>query len=232
MRRAIFMLLGCSCLVWSLTAQSKPVPHPSQILFQVAVEQWVKTTSARVVVAINATATQSELVKIRQEMKQNLQQLAKGEWHISSFNRNRDSAGLERIYAQAEARLPESVWGNLYARAEKISRPGAKYRVSQIQFRPNLVEVEAVRGQLRDKIYTRVNAELKTLKQQYPQQCYEVKDINFVFSPRQALAAGIRSAKMLGRAQAEFAVAALAVSKKLQLQATVSLGSYCTQQKD
>lgn len=229
MRQLVKMLLGCTVLGWSLICQAQMMPPPppqSKVYLNLAVEQWVKTKTARVVVSINATASRGQLAKIRGEFLKNLNTVAKADWHFTSFNRSRDSSGLERIYAQAETRLPEHLLGGLYSGVERVSAPGSKYRIITIEFRPSLQEVEAVRHEVRAKIYDRVNEELNKLNAAYPKQHYFVRDINFVpaMSGRvmqRQFARSTKSDAVMMEAGAPQGAGAIAVSQKVTMHALV-----------
>lgn len=228
MRRLVLVLLGCSVLGWSLIAQAQMMPPPprSTVYFQLAKEQWVKTKTARVVISINATASRGRLAKIRGELMSNLNRIAKSDWHFTSFNRSRDSSGLERIYAQAETRMPEHLLGGLYSGAESVSQPGSKYQISQIEFRPSLQEVEVVRHELRDEIYKSVYEELDRLNKRYPKQHYYVSDINFVPEisqrvMRRAYGRAMKADMMMEAGVQQSAPGAVTVSQKINMQVMV-----------
>lgn len=154
------VLLGFFCYL-PLAYASAGQPVLDQIVYQVSAEQWVKTSSAEVIIAINATAKQQGLAAVRQQMMTRLNRIAKADWHITSFNRSQDSSGLERITVQAEARLPENQLANLRSAAQAVSQPGANYQVSRINFKPTLAEVEQARASVRNTLYQQIITSIK-----------------------------------------------------------------------
>lgn len=150
------------------------------IRYHVSAEQWVTTNSANVMVSINATLDKQGLEKARQQILLNLQQIAKGEWHITRFDRSQDSSGLERLSVDAEARLPQTALSDLRDTAKKVSKPGATYTISQIDFTPSLAEVEQTREKLRNQLYDQAKGELARVNGVYPEQHFKLRSLNFV----------------------------------------------------
>ncbi len=79
--------------------------------------------------------------------------LAKADWRLTSFNRSEDQTGLERWSATFEARLPETDLNGLAETAKKISKAGMQLTIADIDFSPTLEEMETARAGLRTQVY-------------------------------------------------------------------------------
>lgn len=228
--RKIFTQRGvlAALMLVSSVVNATPKGHMplDRIVFQVADEAWVSTKSAEVIASVNATLDKAGLAKVRQQMLDNLQHIAKAQWHITSFNRSQDSSGLERISVMAQARVPEQQLGHVRQQANKVSRPGATYRVIDIQFTPTLEEVQQTRSTLREDLYRKVNAEVERLNKVFPEQNYSVHNINFtgmVFG--RSREGGNQAYRMKAMAMQAQAAPALSVSNKVTEQARVVIAA-------
>ena len=150
------------------------------VVFHVAAKQWVSTQTALLSVNINATLTNADLVKARADVMERLAKIAVGEWHLTQFDRSQDSSGLEKLYVQAQVRVPQSNLTNIYQSAKSVSKPGASYEVGTVEFTPSLAEVEHIREQLREQLYQQARDELVRLNKVYTGQNYTLN--NLVFS--------------------------------------------------
>lgn len=201
-----------------------------KIIFQVSAEQWVQTTSANVIVQINATLGNQGLAAVRLDVLNNLNTIAKGEWHITQFDRSQDNSGLERLNITAEARLNENQLANLRDIARKVSKPGTQYTIQDIQFTPDMASLETARATLRQTLYNKIKEETTKVNQIYAPQQFNVYNIDFIgYMTIQALQEqkGDRmemSAAVMNRA-AMPATLNLAVGNRLQLTATVMLAA-------
>lgn len=119
-------------------------------------------------------------MKARADIMDSLNKIAKGEWHLVQFDRSQDSSGLEKLYVQAQARVDQSALTNIYQNAKSVSKPGAKYEISGVEFKPSLEETQVVRAKIREQIYQQVNDEIDRMNKAYPKQNYSVS--NLVFS--------------------------------------------------
>lgn len=212
----------------ALSAHGKAHSDINKVIYRVSGEQWVTTDTVNVLVGINATLDKAGLSKARHEIMGNLQKIANGTWHITRFDRSQDSSGLERLSVQAEARLAQDGLSNLRDNAKKVTHPGTKYRISQIDFTPSFQEVEKQRQTLRQQLYQQVKAEIARLNGVFPQQHYSLKRLNFVPGampmPR---AAESRRMKMSLMATAP----AIQVSNKIRMTALAVLSSQNTEKK-
>lgn len=173
--------LGFSALL--LISPLALASHTSAPLDKVAVSmtarQWVSTGTALVTVDINATLSNASLVKVRADIMNGLQKIAAGEWHVTAFNRSQDSSGLEKLFVEAEARIPESSLTNLYNNAKNLSKPGTSFSINAIEFRPGLEEMQKARMSLRERLYRDVQAETARLNSVYPDAHYTLNRLIF-----------------------------------------------------
>lgn len=151
-----------------------------KVLFQVSGKQWVTTQTALLNVNINVTLSKADLIKARADIMDSLNKIAKGEWHITEFDRSQDSSGLEKLYVQAQVRVDQAALTDIYQNAKTVSMPGAKYEINGVDFKPSMEEIQAVRAKIREKLYQQVNDEMTRMNKAYPTQMYSVSNLVFV----------------------------------------------------
>lgn len=190
----------------------------SQVMYQTSAEQWVTTDTVNIIVQINASLDKSGLEQARNQIMANLQQIAKGEWHITRFDRSQDSSGLESLDIEAQVRLPQSQLTDLRDSAKKVSQPGATYTINQIDFTPSLAEVEATREKLRNQLYLQAKAELARVNGIYPEQHFNLKLLNFTEGFRPL--AKVQALGMAEMAPTQAATPPIQVSNKVNMTVT------------
>ena len=126
----IFAALVFSFAASAMEASTQPELILDTVVFQVAAKQWVGTQTALLTVSINATLTNADLIKARKDIMDKLVKIAPGEWHLTQFDRSQDNSGLEKLYVQAEARIPQSSLTSVYQNAKSVSLPGASYNIA------------------------------------------------------------------------------------------------------
>lgn len=176
-----FVLVALS----AFSVHAQDVSHPGgmrpddRVMFDVASEDWVTTKTAHVTVTVEAAVTAGTAGTTRTEMTKTVNDLAKAEWRLTSFDRNQDQTGMERWSAAFEARLPENELSGLGETAKKLSKAGMQLTVGNIDFSPTLEETEAVRSALRAQIYKIANDQLTVLNGALPGRNYRIALINF-----------------------------------------------------
>ena len=150
-----------------------------RIFFQVSAKQWVTTQSALLGVNINVTLSSADLVKARADIMDSLNKIAKGDWHLLEFDRSQDSSGLEKLFVQAQVRVDQSALTDIYKNAKAESAPGAKYEISNVDFKPSLEETQAVYAKVREQLYQQINDEMARMNKAYPTQHYTVSNVIF-----------------------------------------------------
>jgi hypothetical protein len=174
---ALVGLLAC----FSQTAWADVIkPVLNQVMYQTSAEAWVSTQTAEVVISVNATLNENQLSKAHSDILNKLNTIAKADWHITQFNRTPNDSGLEQLLILAQTRLPETALSDLREQAKKLSQPGETFKIESIAYDPVLAETEAVRKQLRDEIYQKVQNEIIGLNKLYATQHYVVHAINFM----------------------------------------------------
>lgn len=212
------------------TLSPPPPPQPSlvldKIMFQTSAKQWVSTQSALLNVSIDATLNNADLVKARADIMSNLNKIAKGEWHLLSFDRSQDNSGLEKVNVQAQVRVNQAVLTNIYQNAKSVSIPGAQYTISGIDFKPSLDEVQTVQAAVRKQLYQQVNDELDRINKAYPKQNYTVSNLMFLDgdNPQPPIAYQAKTMNTM-MVQASVAPAPLSVSNEIVLTALVEVAS-------
>lgn len=162
----------------SAFAHNNPPPLDN-VSFTLTAQEWAKTTTAKVTVGIHAALNKIALAKMRTQIMDNLNKIAKGNWHITSFERSQDSSGLEKLYVEAEARINEADLTNVNNLAKDISESGINYKIINVDFTPSLDDIEKVKKSLREKIYNEARAEIATLNNVYPEQKYTLHNVRF-----------------------------------------------------
>lgn len=217
---ALFLLMGMSQLGY---AEAKPPPI-NQIQMQLTLEEWAKTSTAKVIVNVAAMLNQGGLATTQKTINNKLSRISsKGEWHITNFNRYKDSSGLERVNISAQARLPEAELPGLRSRANKISRPGEKFTIGAVDFTPSLADVERTRKALREKMYQQIGVELAKINKSYGTQKFFVHGVNFI-PGSQPVPMQKMQTRMFAAAEAAPAARALTISDKVVVNAVVTFG--------
>ena len=158
---------------------------------------------------------------VQADVVNKLKQLSdKGEWHVVSFNRQLDQSGLERVQISAQARLPQSELSGLRDKAKKISKPGETYTIDNVLFKPSDEEIQQANTSLRADLYHQAKNEIDALNIIYPNQKYYLYSIDFLSSP-----SPMPMANEMALARSASTAAPMAVGNKVQLQATVVIGS-------
>lgn len=178
MRLHLILLTALLLLICPPAYADDEKPDDS-VIFTLATEDWVTTQTARVTVGVEAAVTAATTGTARAEMQKAVNELAKGDWRLTSFNRSQDQTGLERWSAQFEARLPEAQLGGLDDSAKKASKPGMQVTVYSIDFSPTLQERQAVQNQLRTQLYQQANQQLTALNNALPGRNYRIAMVDF-----------------------------------------------------
>lgn len=164
-------------------------------------------------------------MKARADIMDSLNKIAKGEWHLVQFDRSQDSSGLEKLYVQAQARVDQSALTNIYQNAKSVSKPGAKYEISGVEFKPSLEETQVVRAKIREQLYQQVNDEIDRMNKAYPKQNYSVSNLVFFEGDNIPQQPRAYQAKEMNALVMAAAPAPLTVSNELILTAMVEAAS-------
>lgn len=194
-----------------------------KVAFQVSAKQWVTTQTALLTVTINATLSNSDLVKVRTDIMSNLAKIAQGEWHIIQFDRSQDSSGLEKLNVVAQVRMDQHNLTNVYLTAKSVSKPGANYQIGSIEFKPSLAETQLVRVQLRERLYQLVNDELIRINKVYNTQKFSLNSLVFLEDGAEIQTKVPQAREMMMVAGASNA--ALTLSNELMITAVVEVAS-------
>lgn len=226
--KKIISFVVLSIFGYSAIASTIPVEAIlDKVAFQVSAKDWVSTESALLKININATLNNADLVKARAEILENLNKITKGEWHLTQFDRSEDNSGLEKLFVMAEAKVPQADLTDVYTNAKNVSKPGATYEVSAIDFKPGLVEIEKVKANLRQMIYKKINDELAAVNASFNKQQYSLNRVVF-YENEEAFESRVPQGKMMMNTMvmaAARAPAPLAVSNEVILHAYVELAA-------
>ena len=151
MKKIICLFASIFLMTVMVTAKPLQAQKLDRVQMMLSAEKWVTTTTAKIEVTINATLTQTSLVQMRRQILQNLNTIAKGEWHIVQFNRRQGSSGLENLYVNATVRVAQVLLSGVYDLAKKVSKPGVQYKVTNIDFSPSFKDVKRVEKAVREE---------------------------------------------------------------------------------
>ena len=175
MKRFIFLLL----LGFAVVANAQTTPPINTVQFTLMAEQWSSTDTALVNVSVDAVLNKEGLAKMRTEIMDKLNRIAKAKWHIVTFDRSQDQSGLERLHVEAQARVNEADLTDVNANAKSVRKAGQTYRVGQIKFTPTLTEMEQTKAAVREKVYAQAKAEIANIDARFPNEQYFVRQIRF-----------------------------------------------------
>jgi len=222
-----FLLIFFMCLPLIAQAHNGGKGDYHKIAMHFTARDWVETKTALVSVNIDAALTNRGMLALRTDLLNNLKSIAPARWHLTGFDRSKDASGLERVKVRAQARIDENQLNDLRARAKKLSRPGAQYKIATIAFQPTLEDMAATRKVLRERLYTDIKAELATLNKVYPDQNYVIHKIKFQSSdlPTTRVKAAQQNYALRRGATKIKTTTSLAISKRLTMIATVVFGA-------
>lgn len=204
-------------------------PLLNKVSLQLSAEQWVTTKTALTSIVVNAAVSGQGIERIQNDVVQKLNQIAKADWHLISFDRQLDRSGLESIQITAQARLPQNELAGLRDKTKSISKPGETFTLDSVQFTPSDDEIRAANISLRSNIYSQAKAEIDALNKVYPDQKYYLHQIDLLVPPPVMPVARnmmVRfSAQNMPTADISAAAPNLSVGNKVQMQATVVLAA-------
>lgn len=204
----IALIAAVSIIFLSAPTHAEEMPRPDdRVIFDVAQEDWVTTKTARVSVNVEAAVSDKTAGTMRADMTKTVNDLSKGDWRLTNFNRSQDQTGMERWSASFEARLPENQLNGLTDSAKKLSKVGMQLTIGDIDFTPTLDEMESARAALRAKIYKSASDQVVALNTALPGRNYRIAMINFTGSNDEP---GPVPMPRIVRGQAMMATAALA----------------------
>lgn len=224
----VFLIVsGFSALAYSepLTQPFSPPMVLDEVTFQLTAKQWVSTQTALLTVNVNVTLNDADLVKAREAIMGKLNQIVKGEWHLTQFDRSQDSSGLEKLYVQAQVRVSQSSLTHIYQQAKAVSKPGESYEIGAVEFKPSLEEVQKVKASLRDELYKQAADELVRLNQLYAGQHYSVNQLLFFDADAVPQTKQFRSNEMIATMALPASAPSMTVSNELVMSALVKAAS-------
>jgi hypothetical protein len=171
------LLLGL-VLIQPVRADEPPKPD-DKVEMDLSAENWVTTKTARVSISVEAAVTASSAGGMRAAMMKAVDDLAKADWRLTSFDRSQDPTGMERWSSTFEARLPETALSGLHESAKKLSKAGLQLSIAAIDFSPTLEETQTTMSQIRGQIYKVAQEQLTTLNAAFPGRSFRIASITF-----------------------------------------------------
>jgi hypothetical protein len=200
----------------------------NKVVYHLSVEQWVVSDKANVTVSIDANLQQQAVDQLQTQVMSNLQKLSNAEWRITYYSRHQDQSDLERVNMQAEARVSQAALNDIRGKASTLSKPGIKYTIANIDYAPSTADIEHVRQELRQAVYTQTQAELDRMNKIYANGDFSIHHVDFFYgdvNPRQVMMKRGASQEMMMTAMAAPVPASMAVSQKEKLTAMVTFAS-------
>jgi hypothetical protein len=177
---ASLLALSLASPVFLTPAFAEEAPKPDDTVgFELSAEDWVTTKTAHVIVDVEAAVTAANAGSMRADMIKAVDDMAKGDWRLTSFNRSQDQTGMERWSANFDARLPEAELGGLSDAAKKASKAGMQITIGSIDFSPTLDENEAVRASLRTHLLKEANDQLASVNTTLVGRAYRIAQVSF-----------------------------------------------------
>lgn len=153
------------------------------INYQLASQTWVKATSAKVTVSVNASLNAKQLATFQDSVMEKLNGLSQSDkkknWRITSFTQNRSQSGLENVVLTADKRLPAKELASISNKVSALSHSGVNYKVSNIDFSPSFEQVQKSKQQLRQKMLQTVLKQLDQTNGLFKGEAYHLKSMNF-----------------------------------------------------
>lgn len=174
---AVLLVLGVPA---SRAQAQAPEAAPEQIRLPLAVEGWVATDTAEVVLSANVTLVGQDPAKARAGVMKAFKKIEDAPWRIVAFDRNTDAAGAERWTVDARARVAQMDLDGLHERARRESMSGKAFRVASVDTSPSLAEREAVLRGLRSQIYAMAKQEVPVAKVLWPSRDIRITRVEFV----------------------------------------------------
>jgi len=203
-----------------------------EIAFNLSAEEWVTTKTARVVLNVQAAVSVTNAGSMRADMVKAVNETAKTDWRMTTFDRAQDQTGLDRWNVSFEARLTESDLNGLTDKAKKASKAGMQITVGSMDFTPSLEEMESARAALRERLLKEAGSQLTVLNAALPGRSYRISSITFdADAPHPTFRRGMKKASMermgaMGMTMAAAPAAsddvATSISQKLVVNAHVS----------
>ncbi|MFA5354343.1 MAG: hypothetical protein WC291_08940 [Thermodesulfovibrionales bacterium] len=123
------------------------------LILDLSAEAWAKAEKARLMVSVSAATRDEDIVALRAEILKALSSLSNTEWHVTSYGRSQDSAGLTRLEISAETRTDEKILADIYGQAKKLSRAGMQISIADVDYTPDLSEREKALSEARKQVY-------------------------------------------------------------------------------
>lgn len=157
------VLLSFPCFTSAHAVEDKSPTR--MITYNLEMEDWVSTQTARLVVNLQTSVNGADAAGIGAHLTENVNELGKGEWHLTSLNRNVDGTGLERWNLTFETRMPEANLSGIFDKAKKMSKPGLQINIVAVDFTPSVAEMGQAEHNLRKKMVKEIQDQLTQLNQ-------------------------------------------------------------------
>lgn len=218
---SIVLILTLTSVIYALETGHFLEKEPGGVVIILSSEEWAKAEKARVILNISAASKDEDIVSIRGESLSSLKKISDTEWHVTSYHRSQDQAGLTRLEITAETRIAENLLKDIHEQVKRLSRAGMQIRISDIDFSPSLEDREKAKAEARKKIYRMALEEAERVSKEL-QESYRLWRVDFT---DMSIPQPIYRAKMMAETMVEAGEPAPEIPRGdlLQIKATVIL---------
>lgn len=150
------------------------------VTLPLSAQTWVKSQTAKVIVELNASLKQKQVLDLPKKLHKNLHKLADQNWHITHFNKESAKSGLDKVTIQAQTRLDNQAILKLKKQLKDVSEAGMTYHLKKVDYKPSFKQLQHNRAQLRQSIYKQAQQESNSLQKTYNNRHPHIQSINFI----------------------------------------------------
>lgn len=150
------------------------------VTLPLSAHNWVKSKTAKVVVQLNASVKDKQVLNLPDQLHQTLHKLADQNWHVTHFDKDSDKSGLNKVVIDAQTRLDNQAILKLKQQLKDVSQAGMTYHLKEVSYKPSFKQLQANRAQLRQSIYQQAQQEAQTLQKTYSDKQPHIQSINFI----------------------------------------------------
>ena len=164
---------------WALACNAQAC-NQNVVTLPISAQTWVKSPTAKVIIELNASIKDQQVLHLPSQLQNTLHKLADQEWHVTHFDKDTDKSGLNKIVIDAQTRLDNEALLKLKKQLKNVSQAGMTYHLKKVDYEPSHQQLKNNRAQLRQSIYHQAHQEAQRLQKTYSNKKIHVQSINFV----------------------------------------------------
>ena len=175
-------LIAASILATSSAAIACPCSsnNDNEVTLPLTAHTWVKSQTAKVIVELNASIKDKQVLHLPNHLHKTLHKLADQQWHVTHCDKDSDKSGLNKIVIDAQTRLNNEAILKLKQQLKDVSEAGMTYHLKKVDYQPSFKQLQTNRASLRQSIYKQAQQEVDTLKSAYTKKNPHIQSINFM----------------------------------------------------